>query len=179
MNYKNSWLISFMFMLVGCGNGEKQSVTHEETGNSKMIFVTPEGGKEWNVFGVQITGKIMSEATDGDYTVIMSHTPPEGGPPLHVHKNEDELFYVLKGKYLFTCGDEKIQASEGSFVRLPRGVPHNFRNIGTEEGITMNTITPGGFEGFFDDIARLSKEKPLSREQVDSIANLYGLKFLR
>ena len=64
-------------------------------------------------------------------------------------------------------------------VKLPRGIPHNFKNIDSIEGITMNTITPGGFEQFFDDVAQLSKHNSLTKKKVDSIANTYGLKFLK
>jgi mannose-6-phosphate isomerase-like protein (cupin superfamily) len=142
------------------------------------FWVDADAGTTWNIFGLEIVGKVMSDQTNGAYSVVISTTPPEAGPPLHIHQHEDELFYILKGTYEFRCGDEIITANEGDLVHLPAQVPHNFRNIGTEPGMTMNTMTPGGFEQFFVEIDRLPKEKPLDQEQVATIAARYGLRFL-
>lgn len=176
-----SLLLSSLFLL-SCQN-EPPSATstiHESTisQSNQFVVVKPDAGKVWNIFGLKIVGKIMSEETAGHYSVIMSHTPPAGGPPPHVHQHEDEAFYVVKGTYLFTCGEEKIEAKEGTLVHLPRGIPHTFQNIGDSTGVLLNTITPGGFEKFFEEIDQLPKNQPLDREKVASIASTYGLKFL-
>ncbi|MDG1805900.1 cupin domain-containing protein [Flavicella sp.] len=169
-------LLSCLFMVgIAC----KKEASHSHKTPSKPIIVLPDGGKEWNVFGVKITGKILSEATDGAYSVIVTDTPPMGGPPPHVHSHEDELFYVLKGHYKFFCGDKVMDAPQGSLVQLPKGIPHHFKNIDTITGITINTITPGGFENFFETIAQISKKGKPSRQQIDSIANTYGMKFVK
>lgn len=120
----------------------------------------------------------MSAQTDGEYAVVLSTTPPNGGPPLHVHDREDELFYVLDGTYEFTFGEQKKVVSQGALVHLPRKLPHGFRNIGDRPGLLLNTITPGGFEQFFEEIDRLPKDQPLDRQKVQEIASRYGLKFL-
>ena len=144
----------------------------------KPVFVDAEAGREWNIFGLQIVGKIMSHETNGQYAVVISNTPPDGGPPPHVHEHEDELFYVLEGQYEFTCGNEIMQASPGALVYLPRNLPHSFRNVGDTKGVLINTITPGGFEAFFEEIDQLPKDKPLDRQRVTTIGLKYGLKFL-
>ncbi len=154
---------------------EKSAAGHD----SIAVFVDSSAGKTWNIFGLTIVGKVMSEQTNGSYAVVMSTTPPDGGPPLHVHENEDELFYVVEGKYEFTCGEERFVATKGALLHLPRGIPHRFRNIGQTPGVLMNTITPGGFEHFFDEIDQLPKDEPLDRSQVSAIARRYGLRFLQ
>ncbi len=143
-----------------------------------VIFVDTDAGTTWNIFGLQIVGKLMSEETAGQYAVVESTTPPDGGPPLHVHTHEDELFYVLQGSYAFISGPDTVQAGPGDLVHLPRGIPHTFRNVGTTEGVLLNTISPGGFEAFFVEIDRLPKDQPLDRAQVTAIAAEYGLRFL-
>jgi mannose-6-phosphate isomerase-like protein (cupin superfamily) len=105
--------------------------------------------------------------------------PPKGGPPLHVHEREDELFYVVEGHYLFQCGDQSVQVSQGGLVYLPKGIPHGFRNIGSTPGVLLNTITPGGFEQFFAEIDELPKDQPLDREKVNAIAAEYGPSFVK
>lgn len=166
-------ILAFM----GCTRNN-QTVTEQERETS-YVHVSSDEGKEWNVFGVKITGKIMSAETDGEYSVIVTETPPQGGPPKHVHKHEDELFYVLKGKYKFFCGDQEIIATEGDFIRLSKGIPHHFVNVDTTTGITMNTITPGGLEQYFEDVANASKQGPLTRNQIDSLAKTYGVTFVK
>ena len=55
---------------------------------------------------------------------------PRGGVPLHRHRIEDEAWYVLEGTLHFRYGDRELEASAGSGVFLPRGVPHTFWNPG-------------------------------------------------
>ncbi|MFQ4138675.1 cupin domain-containing protein [Nodosilinea sp. PGN35] len=142
------------------------------------FLVEADAGTTWKIFGLEIVGKIMSSQTDGAYSVVISTTPPAGGPPLHVHEHEDELFYILRGTYEFRFGDETITANSGDLVHLPAHIPHTFRNVGSAPGMAMNTMTPGGFEQFFVEIDRLPKDQPLDRSQVAAIASRYGLRFL-
>lgn len=160
--------------MVSCKKSAPKKITSDPP-----ILVSSTQGKAWNVFGVAITGKILSEDTNGEYAVIMTETPPLGGPPKHVHDHEDELFYVLKGTYEFYCGDTTMVAKKGDMVRLPKGIPHHFKNIDSITGITMNTITPGGFERFFDDIAAIAQKRKPTRQEVDSIAKNYGMTFIK
>ena len=160
-------------------NSPKLESATSITEPAKPLFVDPDGGKAWNIFGLKIVGKVMSDETRGQYAVVVSTTPPGGGPPKHVHVNEDELFYVLEGTFEFSCGDQTETAEKGAVVVLPRGIPHTFRNIGESPGMLMNTITPGGFEEFFEDIDQLPKDQPLDRAKVEEIAARYGLTFIK
>jgi len=172
-------LILLAVMFCSCKKGNKKSVITKKNEANTSIYVSSKEGKEWNIFGVKITGKILSTQTNGEYSVIITETPPNGGPPVHTHKNEDELFYILKGNFVFNCGDKKINTKQGDYIRLPRGIPHNFINTDSINGITMNTITPGGFENFFDEIAKVSNNNTLKKHEVDSIANKYGVTFIK
>lgn len=144
-----------------------------------VLHRSSEEGITWEVLGSKITGKILSEDTNGEYSVIITETPPNGGPPKHIHTHEDELFYVLQGRYEFSFEDSLIIAKKGDMIHLPKGKSHSFKNIDTITGITMNTITPGGFEGFFEGISSLSKQNMLGRKQIDSLANVYEIRFLK
>ncbi len=176
-------LVGALLVLVTLGLGSPLGMTHADTPTpaevtSEPFWVASQAGTIWRIFGLEMVGKILSPQTNGAYAVVISTTPPQGGPPLHVHEREDELFYILKGTYEFRFGDDTVTATTGDFVHLPAHIPHTFRNIGTEPGIAINTMTPGGFEQFFAEVDQLPKNRPLDRAQVAAIASRYGLQFL-
>ncbi len=181
---RNTLTFILLFSSFTCsfaGSKEYTSSKSEREHNpaiEELVLVSPDAGKKWNIFGIQIVGKIFSTQTNGSYSVIASTTPPNGGPPFHVHENEDELFFVIEGKFEFRCGARTIVAPKGTLVHLPKNIPHRFTNIGDSNGMLLNTITPGGFEQFFEEIDRLPKDKALDRKIVQTIAKKYGVTFL-
>ncbi|CUJ19577.1 cupin domain-containing protein [Cognatishimia activa] len=106
---------------------------------------------EW--LGVTYKTILAPEDTGGAMSIVDSTSPVGSGPPRHIHHNEDEAFVVLTG----TCrvwleGEEKVlQAGESAFI--PRGSEHTFKVIGNEACRHLVILTPGGFEGFFVDMA--------------------------
>lgn len=88
----------------------------------------------------------LSKATNADGITIVEHLLPAGfGPPFHVHRNEDETFYVLDGEFRFKQGETIRHARAGDVAYLPKGVPHGFRVLSASGGRCL-TITRGGFE---------------------------------
>jgi quercetin dioxygenase-like cupin family protein len=74
---------------------------------------------------------------------------PQGtGPPLHVHHNEDETFYVLAGQVTFVVGEQRIDATAGDFVFGPRDIPHAYV-VRSERARMLVTASPGGIEQVF------------------------------
>ena len=127
------------------------------------------------VLGEAITVKIGSEQTEGKYAVIEEVSPIGGGPPLHVHRYEDEVFYVLEGEVEFQLGDQRFRAKGGSTAYLPRETPHTFRNVGRTPSKVLVVIIPARFVGFFDEVHALTKPTP---EQAMELGIKYGLTFL-
>jgi hypothetical protein len=73
---------------------------------------------------------------------------PQGhGSPLHIHRREDEWFYVMEGTLTFWVGGEVIEAPAGAFVYGPRDVPHTFL-VSSSEARFLLVTEPGGFESF-------------------------------
>ena len=64
----------------------------------------------------------------------------------HVHAEEDDAFYILEGELTFTFGDEEAPAPPGTFVLVPPGVEHGFRNDGAEPVRMLNIHAPAGFD---------------------------------
>lgn len=106
-------------------------------------------GKSFWVLGDLYTFKVTGKETNGAFTIVDQIIQPQGGPPPHVHHREDEAFYVLEGRFSFLCGDKEKVFEAGSFVYVPKGTVHTFKNIDTQQGRLLVTITPAGLEEFF------------------------------
>jgi quercetin dioxygenase-like cupin family protein len=104
--------------------------------------------------------KVSGKDTNGDLAIFQSTTlTPKSGPPLHVHFDQDEIFYVLEGEYLFQVGEEKYHLKPGDTVFLPRKVPHTWAQL-QETGKLMVILQPAGkMEEFF-----LSAASPATKD---------------
>jgi quercetin dioxygenase-like cupin family protein len=89
-----------------------------------------------------------NESGDGTYSLIHLTAPPDLETPYHLHHTEDEAFYVLEGELAVVCGGQTIVAGPGSYVFLPRGVPHGFRNIANKDSQVLIHAIPGNKVGF-------------------------------
>lgn len=101
-----------------------------------------------------------------------------GGPPMHVHHREDEVFRVIEGRFRMRVGDQDFEAGPGDTLFLPRGVPHCFFFTGGGTGRLLIALQPGGFERFFLDVAAEGLELPAGMGRLAEIAAGYGLEFV-
>jgi quercetin dioxygenase-like cupin family protein len=96
---------------------------------------------------------LRSEDTDGAVGVVRNDVAGYwGGPPLH-HHDFDEAFHVLTGQLTFQLGEEVFTAGAGQHVFVPRGAVHTLANLAGAPASYLLTITPGGFERYFDPLA--------------------------
>ena len=97
----------------------------------------------------------VSEKDNSDGISVLEHRAyQDDSPPLHIHENEDEIFYVLEGEFRFVIKDEAHFLKSGDVLTAPKGVPHSYK-IESEGGGKWITITAGGdFERFVKDIGR-------------------------
>ncbi len=93
--------------------------------------------------------KISAKDTNGELSIFEYNGREKGGPPLHIHHKQDEIFYISEGSYLFQCGDEKFNLAKGDMIFLPREVPHTWAQL-TDEGQMIFFLQPcGKMEEFF------------------------------
>ena len=130
------------------------------------------------VFGEGVHLTMPKALARAGVSIIEDVSPPGGGPPLHLHHREDELFRVLEGRYLIRCGDETYDVTAGDTILLPRGVPHTFFNPESTPGRLLTILEPGGFEAFFEDVHSAGLEAPRDFPAIAEIAARYGLEFL-
>jgi quercetin dioxygenase-like cupin family protein len=102
----------------------------------------------------RMTVKATAESTGGAFGLVESWIAPGASPPLHIHHREDESFFVLEGEVRFRYGDEEVRGGPGTFVFLPRDVPHTFIVESDTPAHVLTLLTPGGGERFFLDGGR-------------------------
>ncbi len=137
----------------------------------------PDAG-EWLRFGgLTIVLRVSSETSGGAFA-LFEEVPPMADTPLHVHEREDELFYVLEGEHVFRVGDEEFPMSPGGLVYAPRGVPHAQRRVVAGEGRQLVLTTPGGFDGFFRELAAADEAGQLGPDAYARASERYGITWL-
>lgn len=95
--------------------------------------------------------KISSKDTGGTLSVFeQTGFSPKGGPPLHIHPNQDEYFFVLEGEYQFQAGDDKYYLSSGDTIFLPRNIRHAFIQLTEKARVLVSYIPAGMMEKFFE-----------------------------
>ncbi len=100
--------------------------------------------------------KVSQKDTNGDLTIFEYTGNEKGGPPLHVHAHQDEIFFIVLGEYLFQVGADKHYLKPGDTIFLPRTVPHSFAQL-TETGKMFFLFQPSGkMEDFFRAIGNLT-----------------------
>lgn len=127
-----------------------------------------------------------AEDTNGAYALWHATIPPGGGPPLHVHHNEDERFDILSGQLRFRVADQELDAVPGDSLLALRDVPHAFVNLANEPAQMLIHIAPGGMEMMFHEFGKVvhsmdEAPDPVTPEQVKRIievASKYGIEIL-
>ncbi len=97
-----------------------------------------------------LDSKISSKDTNGGMAVFEQNGfTPNGGPPLHIHPNQDEFFYIIDGEYLFQVGDDKYAMKSGDTIFLPRNVQHAFVQLSEKGKVIVAYMPAGKMEDFF------------------------------
>lgn len=106
---------------------------------------------------VQLAGQPMVFLVTADntrYTSMFEWTIPAGfSTGLHVHRVQEETYYVLEGECDWHFGGQHVRATPGTYLFLPPGVPHNIGNASNAPARVLLTVSPPGHERYFEDIA--------------------------
>ena len=154
--------------------------------NTQDFHVVSGTGKAFWGPGDMYTFLVSGEQAGGAIFAMEGLVPAGGGPPPHIHENEDETLYILEGECEVQIGDQHLKASTGDSVFLPRGVVHAFRNKGPDTLRLILTFVPAGIEQFFEEVLepatdRTAAPPPPTKELVDRLLSLgpkYGIKFV-
>ncbi len=144
----------------------------------------PSDGKAWWFLDSLMMIKAGGQDTHDSFTLIEFSAPKGFGPPMHIHHREDEGFYMLEGSMRVVCGDEWSEAQVGSFVMLPRGVPHAFIVTSESPCRGLQNTSPAQFERFVGELGRpaealtLPEPSPPDVEALAASAERYGHEYV-
>jgi oxalate decarboxylase/phosphoglucose isomerase-like protein (cupin superfamily) len=106
-----------------------------------------------SIFAPSDASEVMSfgpAEMQGAYSVMVgAGAPGQPGPPLHIHPNTDETFYVAEGEATFQLGDREVAGTAGCLVFVPRGMPHTVWNSGDSPLRGLIIVSPGSAEHEF------------------------------
>ena len=153
---------------------------------AQLIVSAPGSSKAFSAVGDRYVILATGEQTGGAYCLADATVPPGGGPPPHYHTREEETFYVTEGEITFTVDGREVIGTPGTFVQIPRGTPHAFKNNTAKAARMLITCVPAGFEKFMAEFATELPSadappippQPGEIEKLLSIAPRYGIVML-
>jgi quercetin dioxygenase-like cupin family protein len=135
---------------------------------------TDEGQAIWfmnQLVVIRANGKHTGNA----FSLVESVTPVGGGSPYHVHRADDETFYVLEGQLEFISGERRFTGGPGTSVFLPRDIPHGFRVVGTSPARFLVFSNPASFDGFVTEAGVPAKSLTLPTPSAPDMGKLIPL----
>jgi quercetin dioxygenase-like cupin family protein len=135
----------------------------------KAVIRMPGEGKEVTLAGQPLAFLVTGENTK--HTCMFDWTLPAGfSTGLHVHRVQEETFYVLEGECKWQVADQLVCAKPGAYLFIPPGVPHNIGNASNKRARMLMTVSPPGHEHYFEELAKVAARG--GRPDADVIAEL-------
>ena len=141
---------------------------------NRPFVVEPGAGRFIDLGDFGMTLKASSEQTGGVVSVLEAEEPPGFGPPIHVHHDASEAFYVLDGEYIMYLEDAEFVCPRGSFIFIPQGVRHGFK-VGAVPSRKLNFYFPAAMVGYFDDLAASLRRADVDEDELAEIARTHAM----
>jgi mannose-6-phosphate isomerase-like protein (cupin superfamily) len=143
------------------------------TAGEALVLAPGEGRKiDLGVFGMTV--KAGRDETDGLFSLLEAEEPPGFGPPLHIHHDAAEAFYVLEGEYVMYLDDRTVSCPADSFIFIPAGMRHGFK-VGAVPSRKLNFYFPAAMIGYFDDLSAAIQESEVEESILDDIARRHSM----
>jgi len=143
-----------------------------------QAFILPPGeGREIDLGGFRMSVKATGDQTEGALSLLEATEPPGFGPPMHIHHDAAEAFFVLEGEYIIFLDGREHPCPAGSFIFIPAGVAHGFR-VGDMPSRKLNLYTPAAMVGYFDELAAANQAGEIDDDALLEIAQRYSMEVL-
>ena len=138
------------------------------------IVLAPGEGRAIDLGSFTMVVKAGADDTGSAFTLLEAAEPPGFGPPIHIHHDAAEAFYVLDGEYLIFVEDREFVCPTGSFIYIPAGLRHGFR-VGNVPSRKLNLYTPASMVGYFDELSASIAAGEPDTTKLDEITLRYGM----
>jgi quercetin dioxygenase-like cupin family protein len=137
---------------------------------SKGVVVPPGGGKHLEEKSGQVTSMKLFGRETGQSITLWEQAVPAGSKNswLHLHRDSDEIAWVLEGEFTFKIGDEATTGGPGTCAFIPRNVPHAWKNSGHTPGRLVWLMTPACAGKFIEEMVECSAAGAISKRLEDS-----------
>lgn len=142
-------------------------------------FLAPEEGLRLQSGpGRDLVFKVTGDDTGGAFDYFIVEVAPHGGPPLHVHHQQEETLHVLSGRFKVRVDGEERVLERGGFAFMPSGLPHSFLNLTDEPAEVVVVYTPGGGDAFYAELGPLTRDGTHDRTEVAACFERHGMTLL-
>ena len=134
--------------------------------SGKGFVVPPGGGSILSIASGRSAALKLVGGETADSIMLFEETAPSGTETtFHLHRDSDEVAWVLSGEITFKIGDEVTVGGPGTCAFMPRNVPHAWKNTSAETGRVLFLYTPARAGGFFEErLGRAEKLDPNGAE---------------
>lgn len=125
--------------------------------------------------GISVIDFKVSTGDANGLFVLENTFHEKGGPPRHLHYEQDEWFYAVEGEFVAEVGTERISLKAGDSLLAPRMVPHVWAFAGGTRGRILVAFSPAGaMEAFFRDVTKANAMPP----QDPALWRAHGMELL-
>jgi len=142
--------------------------------DTAAFVLGPGGGRSIDLGNFTMSLKATAAQTADSFTLLEADEPPGFGPPMHIHHDAAEAFYVLAGEYVIFLEQDEYTCPAGSFIYIPQGMRHGFR-VGGMPSRKLNLYSPAAMVGYFDELSAAISAGEADETRLDSIARRYGV----
>jgi len=141
------------------------------------VVLRPDEARTMDLGGFGVTVLADEGMTGASFSLIETGETAAGlGPPLHIHRDCAESFYVIAGRYRMHLDGQDFECPAGSFVYIPRGMRHTFRSADAGSR-KLNLYTPAGMVGYFDELA-VAIAEGIDEAGLDAIAERHQMEVI-
>ena len=142
--------------------------------NAVPIVLLPGEGRSIDLGNFEMSVLVTGAESGGLFSLLEATEPPNFGPPMHIHHDCAEAFYVLEGEYRIFIEGAEHRCPAGSFILIPSGLRHGFR-VGGQPSRKLNLYAPAEMIGYFNDLSTVIAAGDADPRRLDDIARRHGM----
>ena len=150
---------------------------HPSTGHSSPVHLLAGEDRFGEHRGLDVSDiNLKVSPRDGNDVLILDNTfQAKGGPPRHLHYDQDEWFYCVTGEFVIEIDHTQTRLKPGDSILAPRKVPHVWAHVGTGAGKILIAFMPAGrMEQFFREVMKVHAQPP----KDPALWQAYGMELL-